>query len=90
MQSMSGSFRNLAALAGGDEGELGNLSAGGPLSFSENNARASKNSVGSSNKPRYFLTYLTSNFWPKIGAKHLLKRLLRPEVSKCPYAGALW
>jgi hypothetical protein len=52
MQSMSGSFRNLAALAAGDDGEFGNLSAGGPLSFSENRTRASKNSVESSNKPR--------------------------------------
>ena len=48
MQSMSGSFRNLAALASGDDGEIANLSAGGPLSFSESRARASKNSVESS------------------------------------------
>ena len=52
MQSMSGSFRNLAALASGDDSELVNLSAGGPLSFSDTRARASRNSLESSKHAR--------------------------------------
>lgn len=53
MQSMSGSFRNLAALASGDDPDLANLSAGGPLQFSESRTKNSRNSVESSRPSRY-------------------------------------
>ena len=54
MQNMSGSYRNLAALAAGDDDEVGGLAAGGPLSFADNRSRASRISVESSKQSRYF------------------------------------
>lgn len=52
MQSMSGSFRNLAALAAGDDSDIVNLAAGGPLFMTDTRAGASRNSVESAKQAR--------------------------------------
>ena len=90
MKSMSSSFRNLAALAEGrdDEGNV-DLSAGGPLSFSETRSRASRTSVDSIRQPRrvaYIVAYARRYYVALCSCAHTL--LAQSKVTGI--AGASW